>query len=75
MKLSAAQTRDETMALGCMYYSQRGLGRELERTRGGGFGVEALADDDSSQKDKKLRGDAKTVCVALQNGGAQDWRG
>ena len=48
-----------------MYYSQRGLGREPERTKGGGFGVEALADNDSSQKDKKLRGDAKTVCVAL----------
>lgn len=47
-----------------MYYSQRGLGREPERTRGGGFGVEALADNDSSWKDKKLRGDAKT-CVLL----------
>lgn len=44
---------------------RRGLGREPERARGGGFGVEALADNDGSWKDKKLRGDAKTVCVAL----------
>ena len=49
-----------------MYYSQRGLGREPERTRGGGFGVEALADNDGSWKDKKLRGDAKTVCCSLE---------
>ena len=53
-----------------MCYSQRGLGRESERTRGGGFGVEALADNDSSWKDKKLRGDVKTVCDISQDGRA-----
>lgn len=70
MKPRTTQAQDETIALDCMCYSQRGLGRESERTRGGGFGVEALADNDSSWKDKKLRGDVKTVCDISQDGRA-----